>query len=154
MQRTFMHALAAAALCAAVSLPAAAQSCAGTITEDEATRAEDSRYAAQTANDFAAMDRLFGEDLVYIHSSAVVDNKATYIESMSSGNVKYRVMRRSEVKVRPFGCLAIISGNADFDVTVKGQDLSVQLRFTSIWAKRPSGLQFVSWQATRVPPKQ
>jgi hypothetical protein len=133
---------------------AAAQQCSGTISEDEAQRAEDARYAAQTGNDFAAMDRLFGADLVYIHSSAVVDDKASYIDSMRSGNVKYRVMRRSEVKVRTYGCLAIVSGNANFDVTVKGQDLSVELRFHSIWAKRAGGPQFLSWQATRVPPKQ
>jgi hypothetical protein len=132
----------------------AAQPCTGSITEEEALRAEDARYAAQTSNDFAAMERLFGEDLVYIHSSAVVDNKASYIESMHSGTVKYRVMRRSDVTVRTYGCLAIISGNANFDVTVKGQDLAVELRFHSIWAKRGGGLQFVSWQATRVPPKQ
>jgi hypothetical protein len=133
---------------------AAAQDCSGTISEDEAQRAEDARYSAQTANDFAAMDRLFGADLVYIHSSAVVDDKASYIDSMRSGNVKYRVMRRSDVKVRTYGCLAILSGNANFDVTVKGQDLSVELRFHSIWAKRAGGPQFVSWQATRVLPKQ
>jgi ketosteroid isomerase-like protein len=153
MQARLVHAIFSAVLFAAVSAPAAAQSCEGTISTDEASRAEDTRYAAQTTNDFAAMDKLFGDDLVYIHSSAVVDDKASYIDSMRSGNVKYRVMRRSEVKVRTYGCLAIINGNADFDVTVKGQDLSVQLRFTTVWAKRPSGLQFISWQATRVPPK-
>ena len=98
--------------------------------------------------------RLFGDDLVYIHSSAVVDNKASYTESMRSGNVKYRVMRRSDTKVRTYGCIAIISGSADFDVTVKGQDMAVPLRFHSIWAKRAGALQFISWQATRVPPKQ
>jgi hypothetical protein len=146
--------LTVAALCAALCLPAAAQECSGTVSEDEAQRAEDARYAAQTTNDFAAMERMFGDDLVYIHSSSVVDDKAAYIDSMRSGTVKYRVMRRSDVKVRTYGCLALISGNGDFDVTVKGQDLSVPLRFHSIWAKRPGGLQFVSWQATRVPAKQ
>ena len=154
MQARLVHAMSLAALCVAVALPAAAQTCQGSISEAEASSAEDARYAAQTANDFAAMERLFGEDLVYIHSSSVVDDKAAYIASMRSGNVKYRVMRRSDVKVRTYGCIAIISGNGDFDVTVKGQEMSVPLRFHSIWAKRPDGLQFISWQATRQPPKQ
>jgi ketosteroid isomerase-like protein len=136
------------------STPAMAQDCSGTITAEEVLAAEDARYAAQTTNDFAAMAKLYGDDLVYIHSSALVDDKASFIDSMRSGNVKYRVMRRSEVKVRTYGCLGIITGNGDFDVTVKGQDLSVQLRFSSIWAKRAGGAQFVSWEATRVPPKQ
>jgi hypothetical protein len=133
---------------------AGAEECGGPITADEAQAAEDARYKAQTTNDFAAMERLFGDDLVYVHSSALVDNKATYIESMRSGTVKYRIMRRSGVKVRTYGCIAILSGDANFDVTVKGKDLSVELRFHTVWAKRGTGLQFVSWQSTRVTPPQ
>jgi len=133
---------------------ARAEECGGPVTAEEAQAAEDDRYKAQTTNDFAAMERLFGDDLVYIHSSAVVDNKATYIDSMRSGTVKYRVMRRSGVTVRTYGCIAILSGQANFDVTVKGKDLSVDLRFHTVWAKRGGGLQFVSWQATRVPAPQ
>jgi Domain of unknown function (DUF4440) len=133
--------------------PARAQSCGGAVTKDEALAAEDARYAAQTGNDFAAMEKLFGEDLVYIHSSSAVDNKATYIESMRSGTVKYRVMNRSDVTVRTYGCVAILSGKADFDVTVKGEDISVALRFHTVWVKRDRGIEFVSWQATRIPPK-
>jgi len=36
-------------------------------------------------------------------------------------------------------------------VTAGGQDRTVPLRFTAIWAKRPSGLEFVSWQSTGIP---
>jgi ketosteroid isomerase-like protein len=132
---------------------AGAADCSGVVTAGEAIAAEDARYAAQTREDFAAMEKLFGEDLVYIHSSALVDGKASYIELMRSGEVHYRVMKRDEVTVRTYGCVAIITGHANFDVTVKGKDVSVELRFHSIWAKRDGGLQFISWQATRVPPK-
>jgi ketosteroid isomerase-like protein len=146
--------LAAAVLTAAAASTALAQGCSGTVTEQDVLQAEDARYAAQTANDFAAMDRLFGDDLVYTHTSAVTDGKSSYTDSMRSGNVKYRVMQRSDVKVRTFGCVGIITGQGDFDVTVKGQDISVALRFTSVWARRGDALQFVSWESTRIPPKQ
>lgn len=136
-----------------IAAPARAQSCGGPVTAQEALAAEDARYAAQTGNDFAAMERLFGEDLVYTHSSSALDNKATYIDSMRSGTVKYRVMDRSDVAVRTYGCVAILTGKADFDVTVKGEDISVALRFHTVWVKRDRGLEFVSWQATRIPPK-
>jgi hypothetical protein len=129
-----------------------AEQCGGPVTADEALAAEDARYAAQTGDDYAALEKLIGSDLVYIHSSAVVDNKASYIDSMRSGNVKYRTMQRSDVTVRTYGCLAVITGLANFDVTVKGQDLAVEIRFHSIWASRDKGLQFISWEATRVPP--
>src|SRR5436309_8900208 len=137
------------------SATASAEECSGTITAEEVLRAEDARYAAQIANDFAAMERMFGEDLVYIRSvdGAVADKRA-YIESMRSGTVKYRAMRRSEVSVRTYGCLAMITGLFELDLTVRGGDLSEQSRFHSVWAKRGQGVQFVSWQSTRVPPKQ
>jgi Domain of unknown function (DUF4440) len=131
--------------------PARAEECSGTITADELTSAEDARYAAQTGDDFPALERLIGEDLVYIHSSALVDSKTSYIDAQRAGTVKYRKMRRSDVTLRTYGCVGVITGLGNFDVTVKGQDLAVEIRFHSIWAKRASGLQFVSWEATRTP---
>ena len=131
---------------------ASAEDCRGTITADEAMRAETARYTAQTSNDFGAMDKLFGNDLTYNHSSAATDNKATYIDSMRSGRVKYRKMTpNGDVKARTYGCLAIITGTAVYEVTAGGEDRTVPLRYTAIWAKRPSGLEFVSWQSTGIP---
>ena len=133
---------------------AAAEECSGTITADEAMKAEMSRYAAQTSNDFAAMDKLFGSDLTYNHSSAASDDKAKYIEAMRSGRTRYRkITPNNDVTTRTYGCLAIITGTAVYEVTSGGQDRSVPLRFTAIWAKRPAGIQFVSWQSTGIPPK-
>jgi hypothetical protein len=132
-----------------------AQDCSGTITADEAMKAETARYAAQTSNDFASMEKLFGDDLTYNHSSAATDSKATYIDSMRSGRTKYRKMTpNGDLKTRTYGCLAIITGTAVYEVTSGGQDRSVPLRFTAIWAKRPSGVEFVSWQSTGIPAKQ
>jgi len=134
---------------------AAAEECSGTITADEAMQAELARYKAQTTNDFAAMDKLFGNDLTYNHSSAASDDKAKYIDAMRSGRTKYRVMTpNADLKTRTYGCLAIITGTAVYEVTAGGQDRTVPLRFTAIWAKRPSGVQFVSWQSTGIPPRQ
>lgn len=134
-----------------VTMAHAAGGACNPVSTEEALKAEDARYAAQMGDDFAAMDKLFSPDLVYIHTSSVLDNKASYIESMRSGTVKYKVMRRSEVTVRNFGCIAIINGIGNYDVRVKENDINVVLRFTSIWQKTDAGLQFVSWQSTRMP---
>jgi hypothetical protein len=129
---------------------ARAADCDGAITADEALKAEDARQAAQTSSDFDAMGRLYGDDLIYVHSTAVVDSKPSYIERQRSG-LHYRAMRRSDVTVRVYGCLAIITGKGDYEVTQNGQDSSPHLLFTSIWAKRGTNVQFVSWESTAVP---
>ena len=93
-------------------------------------------------------------DLVYIHSSTVLDTKTSFIESMRSGIVRYRRMHiHGEPKVRTYGNIAVITGRALFEVTVKGEDRALDILFHSVWAKRNAAVQFVSWQATRLPPK-
>ena len=152
MTRTFLLALLLGF--AAVST-AAAQDCSGSITPDEAMKAELARYAAQEKNDFAAMEKMFGSELVYNHSSAATDDKAKYIDGMRSGRTKYRKMTpNADVQTRAYGCIAIITGTAVYEVTSAGQERTVPLRFTAIWAKRPGGLEFVSWQSTGIPVKQ
>src|SRR5947208_15998154 len=134
---------------------ASAEDCSGTITAEEAMKAEAARYAAQTANDFAAMAKLFGNDLTYNHSSAATDDKAKYIEAMRSGRTKYRTMTpNSDVKTRTYGCLAISTGTAVYEVTPGGQDRTVPLRVTAIRVARPPGPELASWQSTGIPPRQ
>jgi len=138
----------------AAATSASGEECSGTITAEEALKAEHARYAAQTSNDFAAMEKMFGSDLTYQHSSAALDDKASYIESMRSGRPKYRKMTpNNDLKTRTYGCLALITGTAVYEVTSAGQDRTVPLRFTAVWAKRPSGIEFVSWQSTGIPPR-
>ena len=138
----------------AAATSASGEECSGTITAEEALKAEHARYAAQTSNDFAAMEKMFGSDLTYQHSSAALDDKASYIESMRSGRAKYRKMTpNNDLKTRTYGCLALITGTAVYEVTSAGQDRTVPLRFTAVWAKRPSGIEFVSWQSTGIPPR-
>ncbi len=151
MLRQYIHALRGFATLRAAAGGGGAQDCSGTITVEEALKAEQDRYAAQMKGDVAAMQRLIGDDLVYIHSSTVQDTKASFIESIRSGNVKYRKMKRGEVKVRTYGCIAIVSGGAGFEVTVKGEDRTLNLLFHAVYAKRAAGIQFVSWQATKLP---
>ncbi len=126
-----------------------AQECSGIITVEEAMQAEDARFKAQMGGDGAAMKKLFGDDLVYIHSSTVVDTKQSFIESITSGNVKYRSMSRGESKVRTYGGVAIVTGSAKFEVTVKGENRTLDLLYHAVWAKRLAGTQFISWQATK-----
>ena len=121
------------------------------ITEHEALAAEDARYQAQMIAEIVAMETLFGDDLVYQHSTGALDDKTGFIRAISSGAVRYRTMERDDVKVRIYGGIAIITGRARFEVTVNGADSTVRLRFHSIWAKRGAGPQFVSWQATLLP---
>ncbi|MBM3336719.1 MAG: nuclear transport factor 2 family protein [Betaproteobacteria bacterium] len=123
------------------------------VTEAQVQAAEDARYAAQITLDYSALENLLADDLMYIHSSAVVNNKQSYMASMRDGSVRYLAMKRSDVQVRTFGCVAVMTGVGQFDVQLKDKLLNVELRFHSLWINREGRLQFVSWQSTRLPQK-
>ena len=136
-----------------ISTSAIAAECDSPITSEEALKAEDARYLIQANNDFDGMQRVFGDDLVYIHSTGFADDKASYIERQRA-NLHYRSVIRENAAVRVFGCVAIITGSANVDVTFKGADLALHLMFHSVWAKRGADLRFVSWESTTIPKKQ
>jgi ketosteroid isomerase-like protein len=121
--------------------------------ESEITAAEDARYRAMTSGNLDALAALLGEDLIYTHSSAVVDDKASYLESLRSGKVKYLAARRDGVRIRGYGDTAIVHGHAQIEAEIHGERRSLDNLFVNVWARRPSGWQMVHWASTAIPKK-
>lgn len=119
----------------------------------EVIGADAERYRAMVNRDVPTLSRYLGDDLIYTHSSAVVDNKESYVASIASGKVVYRQTDRHDLRVMPYDCTAVVTGRGVFQVTLDGKDVTVDLRFTNVWHKRPGGWEMVAWEATRIPPK-
>jgi ketosteroid isomerase-like protein len=112
------------------------------------------RYAAMTTNDLDALAALFHEDMVYTHSSGVVDNKASYIEALRSGRTRYLEVEQREQKVTLLGDVALVVGasHIEVDVVLNGEKVhkSLDLRSLAAWTATPTGWQFIAWQSCSV----
>lgn len=113
------------------------------------------RLKAQTTNDFAALERLLADDLVYTHSSGSVDSKASYIDSLRTGKARYLRIVPDEIKVRVIGDLALIHGRGVFtlETNTNGQkgENPLKLAFLDVWQKRNGKWQMIAWQSARLP---
>ncbi len=138
---------------ALAGMPVFAVACEPAQVAAEVAGADAERYKAMENRDVQTLARYLSDDLIYTHSTAVVDSKASYIETIRSGKVYYKHTERSDLRVTPYGCTAVVTGRGDFKVAVDGKDLDVQLRFTNVWVKGEAGWQMVAWEATRIPPK-
>lgn len=138
-----------AAFCAALFL--AGTAFAQAPAADAVKAAELARFKAMTTGDFAALAKALGDDLVYTHSSAAVDTKASFLEALTSGRTKYQSIEPREMTVRVYGNTAIINAAAHFLVNANGQQLDNQLRFTDVWVLRDGRWQMVAWQSTKLP---
>jgi len=119
--------------------------------ENEVQAAEDARYRAMTTNDLGALAALLGDDLLYTHSSAVTDTKASYLETLRSGKVKYLAAERDGVSVRAYGDTAVVHGHARIEAEINGERRSLDNMFVNVWTRRPAGWQMVHWASTAIP---
>lgn len=114
-------------------------------------QAEDKRYRAQINVDISELTTMFHDQLVYRHSNGQIDDRDTLLHLIRSRTVKYNRMKRLNETVRIFGNVGVITGEADFNVTVRGEDVDFALYFHSMWVQDDISLKFVSWQATLIP---
>ena len=121
------------------------------MSEKEILGLEDTRFGAMIARDFAALDKLVHDELLYTHSSGVTDTKASWLESMKSGKVKYKSASCSERQVKFFGEVALVRGKAAIEAEIGGQSRSLRLLFLNAWTRTPQGWKFAAWQSCPQP---
>jgi len=121
------------------------------LSDKEILGLQDQRLAAMTARDYGKLAGLVHDDLVYTHSHSGVDNKASWLESMTNGRVTYKTAKLSDRKVRLYGDVALVTGMGVLDVEVGGQPKTMRLRFLEAWTRTPKGWKFVAWQSTSMP---
>jgi|SRR6201987_4713585 hypothetical protein len=62
-------------------------------SDKEILALEDKRYAAMCDGDFAALEAMLHEELLYTHSSGLTDTKATWLASLRSCEIEPRTRR-------------------------------------------------------------
>lgn len=111
--------------------------------------AEQSRYAAMIKNNLTTLNAMLADDLVFIHSSGAVEDKASFLASLQSGALRYRRIETSEEQLRRFGDTAIVTGRADLAIEVNGRPRSLHLRSTAVLVRGENGrFRLVSYQST------
>ena len=99
---------------------------------------EDKRYAAMRGGDFAALEAMLHDELLYTHSSGLTDTKATWLASLRSGKTKYKSAACSDCKVRVVGNTALVTGRAAIEAEINGQPRGRRLVFlNAAWQSTP-----------------
>ena len=107
------------------------------------------RMDAMAAKDIATLTEVLGDDLVYTHSSARLDTKASLIGNMQSGSTVYQSVVPSDVKAQDLGDAVVLTGLAHIKVSSGGKAMDFGVRFTDVWAKRNGKWQMVVWHSTK-----
>lgn len=119
------------------------------ITEIEALEAR--RRNALVDKDFATLADMMDEALLYVHSSAVAEDKALYLKKLRDGHYLYSDLKSVRRELRVFGDVVLADGDLQITVKVAGADKVIMSRYLQAWARRANGWKMVSWQSTPIP---
>ncbi len=103
--------------------------------EDEVVKAEKSRCNALKAGDAKALESLYTDDFVYVHSSGRKEARGSYLSTVTTTDNKFLSFSHSDMKVDVMGEAALMTGTVEM-TRDKGK---VVFLFAEVWVKSPAG---------------
>mgnify|MGYP001273117604 CR=1 FL=1 len=108
--------------------------------------------ASLVKNDIAAMEKVYGENYMFVGPDGSVATRAQRVEAMKTGDTKYESITYDEISVRtnPEGTGAVVISK----VTVKGKNMGKEVnglyRVTHVWSKTKDGWRMANGQTTPI----
>ena len=135
-------------LCATTLVAAAAPQ--KSPNDAEIQKREQQRIELLTGGKLDELAAMLSPTLSYTHSSAAIDDKTRFLETLRSGQVAYKSLVHRDVQVRfPTPDVAIMNGLSDIDVSIGGKLQQVPVRFTIVYVRQKGVWLLEAWQSTR-----
>lgn len=115
--------------------------------------ADDERVAATMSGDRSRLSAIYSDDLHYTHSSGATDTKASYIEALTTGRLKYVGWEYQERNFSfPSPGIALMNGRAHVKVgKADGSTAEMILSFLAVWREEKGQWHFLAWQSGKLP---
>jgi ketosteroid isomerase-like protein len=103
---------------------------------------------ASIRRDVDFSQRTLAEDYVAITPLGQITTKQDTVSARKSGQLRYETINVSDMVVRIYGDMAVVTARADVKGHQLGEDFSGPYRYTRVWVRRTGHWQAVSYQAT------
>jgi ketosteroid isomerase-like protein len=119
--------------------------------QDDAIRAVEQKWAAAIkAKDGAALEKLLGDQLIYAHSTGIIDTKQQYIAKVTSGKQRYEGVDHKDMTIRLYGDTAIMHAHMHMWGVNQAGKFDDHLMTLHTWVKRNGAWQLVAHQTTKL----
>lgn len=118
--------------------------------EAEVRAAETAWTTAIKAKDSKTLDALLADELIYAHSTGIVDSKKDYITKVTSGRQLYQGADHQSIVVKAYGDTVIVHARMHmWGVNQSGKFDDVVMAMHT-WLKRNGRWQLVAHQTTKI----
>ncbi len=105
---------------------------------------------AIVGNDVKALDRIFHVDFIYTNPDGQTRTREQQLAFARSGDLQFESGVSDSVRIRIYGNTAVMTGRFTAKGKFKGQDLTVDERYTAVWVKTGSRWQLVAEQGNLI----
>ncbi|HLP94035.1 MAG TPA: nuclear transport factor 2 family protein [Saprospiraceae bacterium] len=109
------------------------------------------RFEAMTRADTTALRAMLSEDLMYVHSNALIERKQDHLNAIAAKKLIYKSMKREQANVRLYGKTAVVNGTVAVQGVLQNNDFALRLLYTAIYRKKGKHWHLVNWQSTKIP---
>lgn len=127
-----------------------AGACTAFAAETDIEKAEKAWSAAVIARNFAALDKIYSNDLLYAHSTGNVENKQQYMDRLKSGKQRYEKVHFEKLQVFPHGDTSVVHGILRMAGTSNGEPFNHHIMLMHVWVKKGGEWKLVAHQTTRI----
>ena len=121
------------------------------LTKKRLNQLEDARVLAMVGADIHQLESLLSDDMLWVHASGRMDTKATLLSQFSSGLLRCFSMDFSDVIIRVFDSVGLVTGVVQMDTQIAGLRKVGQSRFTAVWWGEDDTARLISWQSANLP---
>jgi len=121
-----------------------------TLTVSQINDLEDRRYAAMVSADLDTLDELLSDDVIYTHSDASVDSKASYLETLRTGKLVYHALEHTSDAVLTRPGVAIVGGTMSGSIHMHGAAKTLNSRVAAVWIAEDGRWLLAAFQPTPI----
>ncbi|MDX2042132.1 MAG: nuclear transport factor 2 family protein [Acidobacteriota bacterium] len=118
--------------------------------EQEILKLEQQWETALVKADVATLEKLYHDKLIYTHSNASIDDKASYNAKIKSGASKYISIKRDDIKVTVIGDTAIVTCHWLVHSFGGGKENHTDARYVHVYVKEKGEWKMAAHQSTFV----
>jgi len=113
--------------------------------------AEQSWANAVLHRDYAALNRIFSDRLIYAHSTGAIQNKQEYLDRLRSGAQRYDSIVHESTRVVPYGDAAVSHSILRMTGVSNGKPFNDHVMALHLWVRQDGRWVLAAHQTTKLP---
>ncbi len=118
--------------------------------EEELRQAEKAWTTAVTQRDWTALERLLHDELIYAHSTGVIETKGQYVGRLRAGAQRYDRIEHERMTVKMHGSAAVVHSIVRMTGEADKRPFDNRLMMMHLWVRSPGGWQLAAHQTTEL----